>query len=665
MSYLLLLVLLLLVLLFAPLPAFGQEPTRTPAPAVSIVLVPDIFVRGGPARTYIPVGRLIEGDVVFPVGRNAEANWVMIRYNAGFGWIRRDLAFWTEDIDRLPVVDPQNLTPSPVPGEITVTPFLVTATPQQNWVRVGSGGAFVRAGPGRGYLRLDTLFNGDVIEEPVGRNEDTTWIMFRHDDGFGWIAANLVNWVDDVDNLPMLTEDALTPTLTYTPSDTPTATPTPSPTATDTDTPTLTATDTATATPSHTSTPTATATPSSTATATDTSTPIPMATESATPTLTQTATHTPLPASTATHTSTVTATQTGTNTPTDEPTPTETVAVSPTHTITATHTATESPSDTATSTSTPLPTDTPTVTESPTETDQPTATRTRIPSPTVTVTESPTQTPEPTRAVALAASPTRRPTASDTPQPTDTITPTVTNTPTGEPTATETNTPLPTEEDTATPTASRTPRPTATNTVIASETVADTPEMTATRTPRPTVAEFPTQTETPVVADVAPTEPGPEATLVPETVDDDGGGVGVEPEAVVGIGAILAVLAYVGLYLRGLAAADRYASGFAVDTCPVCRRGQLHVDQRQERILGIPRPRRIVRCDNCRSLLRETGHRRWRYAVDPVANPAIFERYNGQEIDEETLVELLNRPPEPVTPEVRPPAEPPTFVDHD
>ena len=152
---------------------------------------------------------------------------------------------------------------------------------------------------------------------------------------------------------------------------------------------------------------------------------------------------------------------------------------------------------------------------------------------------------------------------------------------------------------------------------------------------------------------------------MPETVagGDDGGGV--QPEAVVGLAGILAVLAYVGLYLRGLAAVDRYKNGFVVETCPVCRRGHLHVDNRQERWFGIPRPRRVVRCDNCRSVLRETGLRRWRYAVDPTENPVLYGRYNGQEVDEETLIDLEKRPPEPAAPGPKPPVEPPTFVDHD
>ena len=123
------------------------------------------------------------------------------------------------------------------------------------------------------------------------------------------------------------------------------------------------------------------------------------------------------------------------------------------------------------------------------------------------------------------------------------------------------------------------------------------------------------------------------------------------------------MLGYVGLYLRGLSAVDRYAQGFVTERCPVCGRGTLTVDARTERVLGIPRPRRAVRCDSCRSVLRETGARRWRYAVDRLENEAMFDRYNGREIDDQTLKSLAQQPLVPDEPHPRPPATPPTFVD--
>jgi hypothetical protein len=136
-------------------------------------------------------------------------------------------------------------------------------------------------------------------------------------------------------------------------------------------------------------------------------------------------------------------------------------------------------------------------------------------------------------------------------------------------------------------------------------------------------------------------------------------------EAIIGLLLLLLLLLYILLYWRGLAAIDRYAKGFVVNQCPVCGRGHLSVETRVERFLGIPRPRRIVRCDNCRSVLRETGARRWRYAVDPLDNPDLYRRWNGQEIDEAALIDLLQkRRAAGVTPP-RPPVQLPDFTDEE
>jgi hypothetical protein len=97
---------------------------------------------------------------------------------------------------------------------------------------------------------------------------------------------------------------------------------------------------------------------------------------------------------------------------------------------------------------------------------------------------------------------------------------------------------------------------------------------------------------------------------------------------------------YILLYALNNAALDRYAIGFVVHTCPVCGHGSLEVEERPYRSVGIPRVRRTVRCDSCRSVLREVGRKRWRYAVDPLANPALYETYNGKTLSEAELQSL-------------------------
>lgn len=587
-----------------------STPLPTATPPLSVVIVPDIYVRGGPSQSYVPVGQLLGGELVIPVSRNEAADWVLIRYNTGYGWIRRDLAYWVENIDELPIIDPSNLTPSPEPGKETATPFFPTETPTGNYINVGPQGAFVRAGPGRSYLRLGTLYSGESIRLPVGRNRDTTWIMFRYGEGFGWIATNSVKWTTDIDRLPVLLEGNLTPSATYTAS----ATRTPSLT------PTLTATPTA----SFTATQRPTSTNTVTATVTFTSTP------SATSTATTTATFT------------------------NSPVPTATATFTPSPTSTLTHTATY----------TPLPTDTSTATPMPEQSSAPTktvVTQTSSDTPTVTYTPSPDMT-----LVSILAATLNAPTQTDVPTATTTATPRPTNTtqPSSTPTATETHTPTPTATLTNTPTdvSTETPAPSTTHTLTFTPTATTT--QTQTHTPAPTdtativVTQTSTATSAVVVQNVDSTAAPPTPTLQ-ETPPD---GVGsIQPEAVIGGIILFSVLGYIAFYLRGVTAAERYATGFVVEHCPACHQGNLVIETRQERFLGIPRPRRTVRCTNCRSLLREVSSRRWRYAVDPLQNTALYERYNGREIDEETLKSLATVGQIPAVP--RPPVTPPSFVD--
>lgn len=660
-----------------------EQPTATPV--ISRVTSPDVYVRGGPGESYLPVGGLHQGDFVQPVSRNVAADWVLIRYSGGFGWLRRDLADWIEDIDALPVISEDALTPTPQSTAPSATPFFPTATPTGNWVNVNDlQGAFVRAGPGRTYLRLGTLRTGDLIGEPLGRNADATWVMFRFEEGFGWIARNLVRWVTDLEALPVLEVDALTPsaTFTITPSYTPTTTPTLTATATTTNTLTLTHTpsNTPTEPPTTTSTATATDVPTLTYTPTDTesptATPTQTSTATATPTVTETvaATATEAPSSTMTVTPTDIESPTATSTQTSTATPTVTETVTATPTATATERATATQTPTLTVSPSPMPTATSTTTFTPT--------LTQTPRPSVTPTEPPatvaaqvtTNTPRPTAtegatvtAIATVTetdSPTatHTPTASETALPTDTATatPTTTAVPPTEtvaPTDTATSTPLPTWTwiPTETDIPTETPAPTLTNTLGPTQTPTDQP----TDAPTPTI----TATASPAVAIVIePSPPAAEPTLEIETVPPDGAGRFPFEALIAGVLFAL-ILGYVALYLRGLAIVDRYAKGFMLDTCPVCGRGEMLVEVRQERWFGIPRARRIVRCTECRSVLRETGNHLWRYAIDPLENAVLYHRYNGQEIDDETLMTLASQPPDDTPDSPLPPVTPPSFID--
>ncbi len=145
----------------------------------------------------------------------------------------------------------------------------------------------------------------------------------------------------------------------------------------------------------------------------------------------------------------------------------------------------------------------------------------------------------------------------------------------------------------------------------------------------------------------------------------------IPPEAVVGGAALILLLIYVGFYWRGLVAADRYAEGFVIARCPICGEGHLLVEMRQTRFLGIPRTRSIVRCDFCRSMLREIGTRRWRYAVDRTVNVTLYREWNGKIVDPAMLEQLESEmfvaasTESDFPPPVHPPTTPPTFIDED
>jgi hypothetical protein len=117
----------------------------------------------------------------------------------------------------------------------------------------------------------------------------------------------------------------------------------------------------------------------------------------------------------------------------------------------------------------------------------------------------------------------------------------------------------------------------------------------------------------------------------------------------------LAALAYLSIYVVQAANLGRYREGFTLTICPVCEEGHLYLEERRYRILGIPRARRVVRCDVCRSVLRQVGWQRWRYAVDGVENPDLYDTLNGYVLTEQRLMEI--------SPEYR--GVPPEYIEGD
>lgn len=624
-----------------------ESPTPSETPYGNYVYYDDVYLRGGPGQEFVPVGQLIGGMLIRPVARSADGGWVMISYRQGFGWVRRDLVYWQDNVDLLPVLA-AGVTPSPDPDRITETPFFPTATPAGNWANVTGEGAYLRAGPGRTYLVLGSLHAGDMVT-PVARVADYTWIMVYYGDSFAWVQWDLVRWQQDLQPLPVIPTDipdALTPTLTFTPSITPSHTVTPSPT----DTPSATPTDTSTPTDTATPTPTSTATPTDTATVTPSDTPTAVPTD--TPTETAIPSHTP------------------TDPPSATPTETETPPPSATHTPQAATGITTTDAD---------------VYDGPDERfpiignvmastslnllgqseDREwllvsfSAGQGWVQADYVRIRPGPSE-----LAVFVVASPTNVPTLT----PTDT----------------------PTSTETATDTATATARPSDTPTETATDVPSDMPavdDLTGTAvgalpapptfTPMPPPPELATETPTPtvtVIAAAGPSEGPPTAVaLVPDGAPDGGapdGGAPSEAAAppplspdLIGAGILALVLGvYLLLYAAGTANARLYGDGFLITTCPVCQKGRLEVVDRYRRFFGIPRVRRTVHCDYCGSVLRQLRRRLWLYTIDGDENPDIYRRYNRQIISDAELMALaaLRAAPPPSPPES---FQPPEYIE--
>lgn len=128
----------------------------------------------------------------------------------------------------------------------------------------------------------------------------------------------------------------------------------------------------------------------------------------------------------------------------------------------------------------------------------------------------------------------------------------------------------------------------------------------------------------------------PSAPVMVATPDDGDSGLPMW-YLLAGGAVVLLVLAYAGAYVTQAANLARYQEGFLLTTCPICARGTLYLEDRRYRVLGIPRVRRVVRCDECRSVLRQVGPGRWRYAVDELRNPDAYKLLNNRVVAERDL----------------------------
>jgi uncharacterized protein YraI len=511
---------------------------------------------------------------------------------------------------------------------------------------------FLRAGPGDTFRAVSSVVQGTQVTA-LGRNEDATWVAVRARGVVGWVRRDLVGWSIDLFALPIVAPEALTPipSSTFVP---PTPTPLGNWVSAGTEGAFIR------------SGPGFSFLPLGVLMTGDFVEPVGRTTEldwilirfgdgfgwiarplvrwdvdlrslptlirgNLTPSATFTASFTPSATATVTASSTSTATATVTPSPTSTATATltSTVTPSPSHTASATYTLTPSttPSETPTNVPSVTPSTTPSVTPSVSPTTEPSST----PTLTATMTASLTLTASPTAPQVVMI----EPSATNMPSPTATLAASVT----------------PSETSSPVPSATMQPSATPASMIVVASASPQAAVSAASASPLPVVTELATidatVTSAPPVAEVTVVEPG----------------AGLPTELIVGLVGIMGVLGYGLLYWRGIAASERYKNGFVVRRCPVCGQGDLVIETKLERVFGIPRGRHIVGCTNCRSVLREAGDRRWRYAVDRLDNPQMYQALNGKLLLEDELRNLSARLHDQDVPQPKIPPKPPRFVD--
>lgn len=157
------------------------------------------------------------------------------------------------------------------------------------------------------------------------------------------------------------------------------------------------------------------------------------------------------------------------------------------------------------------------------------------------------------------------------------------------------------------------------------------------------------ETVTPAVAAILPSATPSEQTPQTEAPSPEQGSAATIDSRIVtyaglGIGAV-ALAVFSALYsqrrTQGRKELTRYVNGFPIENCPICRVGSLQLDEKVSDALGIPNIARAVRCNNCRSMLRELEPGVWRYTIDPYVNPQMAYKYNTQRFTDADLLMLV------------------------
>jgi len=210
-----------------PTATFTPAPTATPTimptiePLTGIVQAPSNIrsrdSKGGGDR----LGGILFNQSVMVIGRNPAANWYYIIYPdspTGTAWILARAVKLQGEMERLPIVayaegsDIPVMLP-PIIYQITGTPQLPsTPLPGAAAAATVNQYAFVRVGPGLGYLTVGTVERAAVLTL-TGRTKGNVWLQFDYPsglEGHAWISSDLVTIEGNTDNVPLF-NDLATP----------------------------------------------------------------------------------------------------------------------------------------------------------------------------------------------------------------------------------------------------------------------------------------------------------------------------------------------------------------------------------------------------------------------------------------------------------------------
>ena len=123
----------------ADAPAATDTPAQPAGPVLNIALPAN--VRSGPGLNYPVIGGLQAGTTAPAIGRDASAQWFVISYSGGQGWVSNLVSSYTGDVNGLPVIAaPPPPPPTPTAARPANTAPPPTAPPPLEYIANGVRG---------------------------------------------------------------------------------------------------------------------------------------------------------------------------------------------------------------------------------------------------------------------------------------------------------------------------------------------------------------------------------------------------------------------------------------------------------------------------------------------------------------------------------------------